>query len=88
MKPIVSTILRGFGGLALGIVEAIIARREAKRQLTSREILEASPPVAPSARVRAQEAMRRREEAERRNRETGLPEVDEKVREMLKEVKR
>lgn len=75
MKPIVSTILRGIGGLVLGAVEAIVAKREAKRQLTSREILEASPPSAPSARVRAQEAMRRREDAERRNRETGLPEA-------------
>lgn len=86
MKPIVSTILRGAGGVLVGIIEGIIRRREGKRQKTAREVLADAPTsTIPAARAKAEHALR---ESQRRHRDIGLPEVDEAVREMLAETRR
>lgn len=85
MKPLAQAALRGAGSLIVGILEMIAARREKKRQRTAREVLADSPTTIPAARARAEHALR---ESQRRSRETGLPEVDETVREMLDGAKR
>ena len=88
MKPIVTQALRAGGSIILGIIEAIAARREARRRKTAREVLAEAPTSIPEAQRRAREAMYRRHEADRRARETGLPEVDQAVRDMLQGVRR
>lgn len=85
MKPLAKAALRGAGSLILGIIEMIAARREKRRQQTAREVLADAPTTIPAARAKAEHALR---ESQRRHRETGLPEVDEAVREMLAQTRR